>query len=72
MSKLPCLTLYKYHGIALLKCQSENIQAIILKNGKCICTKFQRFSNDILSSGEFSKSLANKQEAVGTYFQAVL
>ena len=30
--------------------------------------KFQRLINNTLSSGEFSKYLANEQEAVGIYF----
>ena len=30
--------------------------------------KFQRLINGTLSSGEFSKSLANEQEAIGAYF----
>ena len=29
---------------------------------------YKHLINGILSSGEFSKSLANKQEAVGAYF----
>ena len=36
--------------------------------GSVYIQKFQRLINSTLSSGEFSKSLANKQEAVGAYF----
>ena len=40
----------------------------LLKNGKYNVQEFQRLINGTLSSSEFSKSLANKQEAVGAYF----
>ena len=41
---------------------------LLKKNEKCNVQKFQCLINGTLSSGKFLKFLANKQEAVGTYF----
>ena len=40
----------------------------LLKNGKCNVQKFQGLINGMWSSGEFSKSLASEEEALGAYF----
>ena len=47
---------------------SDNIRTIIEKTESVYVQKFQRLINGTLFSGEFSKSLVNKQEAVGAYF----
>ena len=44
---------------------SDNIRTI---TESVYVQKFQRLISGALSSGEFSKSLANRREAVGTYF----
>ena len=47
---------------------SDNIRTIIEKTESVYVQKFQRSVNGTLFSGEFSKSLTSKQEAVGAYF----
>ena len=51
---------------------SDNIRTIIEKTESVYVQKFQRLINGTLCSGKYSKSLANKQEAVGTYFASSL
>ena len=47
---------------------SDKYMGIIEKTGSQNASAFQRSINGTLFSGEFSKSLTSKQEAVGAYF----
>ncbi len=62
MYGIVCMLLYSSRSA------SENILTIIEKTESVYVQKFQRLINGTLSSGEFSKSLANEREAVGAYF----
>ena len=47
---------------------SDIMRTITEKTESVYIQKFQRKINGTLSSSEFSKSLANEREAVGSYF----
>ena len=62
-----CMYMYIYLYL-YSRSVSDKYMGIIEKTRSQNAGAFQRSINGTLSSGEFSKSLANKREAVGTYF----